>query len=619
MVTPNDLMTAALYYAELGYYVFPCSPSAKHPITQHGFKDATTDPAQIEQWWAQYPLANVGIATEGLLVIDIDGIDNSWPGEPEQAADLASAGAIALTPRDGRHYIFRRPDGKAWKCSTGKIAPGIDIRTDGGYIVVAPSKTKDGAYTWAPGLELDDPPERLPEPPAWLTLLLDNLPHKTSSFGSDGNTIPEGIRNDALTSLAGHMRRIGMTRAEIAAALRQINKDRCIPPLPQHEVEGIATSVAKYTPDQIATAMAEGHWDQLIRGQIPQLAPVSLADLITNYPDLRKPVIHGLLRQGETMNIIAAPKIGKSWLVTDLALSIATGRPWLETFETDPGNVLIIDNELHSETSAHRIPQVAAARRIDLAEVSQRVYVQNLRGHWQDIFSLGAYFRSLEAGRYRVVILDAMYRLMPRDADENDNGTMSSVYNAIDRYADLLGCCFVLIHHSTKGSQSGKAITDVGAGAGAQSRATDTHLILRPHEENDVVVLEAAVRSWPPVAPRCLRWTYPVWTVDDTLDPTSLRGERAKRRRKAEPTDEAEQPELTWDAHRFVAAFVTNTPKTRDVILAEANTAGLSDWKANRLLRRAETLGLIYRWTTGRNRPVAYATIAQSSEGDTMP
>jgi hypothetical protein len=615
----NDFLAVAFRYAELGYRVFPCAPGAKHPITQHGFKDATTNSAQIEQWWTQHPLANVAIATEGLLVIDIDGVDNPWPGDPERATDLAGAGAVAITPRGGRHYIFRRPEGKNWKCSTGKLAPGVDVRTNNGYIIVAPSKTKDGIYSWAPELELDDPPERLPEPPAWLVLLLDNLPHKTYSSESDGNTIPQGIRNDALTSLAGHMRRIGMTRAEIVVALRQINKDRCVPPLPQHEVEGIATSVAKYTPDQIATAMAEGHWDQLIRGQIPQLVPVSLANLITNYPDLRQPVIHGLLRQGETMNIIAAPKIGKSWLVTDLALAIATGRPWLDTFQTNSGHVLIIDNELHSETSAHRIPQVAVARGIDLTEVGERVFVQNLRGHWQDIFSLGAYFRSLEPGRYRVVILDAMYRLMPRDADENDNGTMSNIYNAIDRYADLLGCSFVLIHHSTKGSQFGKAITDVGAGAGAQSRATDTHLILRPHEENDVVVLEAAVRSWPPVTPRCLRWMYPVWTVDDTLDPTSLRGERTKRARKADPADEPKHPELTWDIERFVAAFVSDKPKTRDAILTEANTAGLSDWKANQLLRRAEARGLIHRWTTGRNRPAAYATIPQSNEDDNTP
>jgi len=101
-------------------------------------------------------------------------------------------------------------------------------------------------------------------------------------------------------------------------------------------------------------------------------------------------------------------------------------------------------------------------RQISLADVGQRVFVQNLRGHWQDIFSLGPYFRALEPGRFKVIILDAMYRFMPREMDENDNGTMANVYNAIDCYADLLGCCFVLIHHTSKGNQSGKAITDVG-------------------------------------------------------------------------------------------------------------------------------------------------------------
>jgi len=282
--------------------------------------------------------------------------------------------------------------------------------------------------------------------------------------------------------------------------------------------------------------------------------------------------------------------------------------------------VLIIDNELHGETSANRIPKVAAARQIGLGDVGGRVFVQNLRGHWQDIFSLGPYFRALEPGRFRVIILDAMYRFMPREMDENDNGTMANVYNAIDRYADLLGCCFVLIHHTSKGNQSGKAITDVGAGAGSQSRATDTHLILRPHEEDDVVVLEAAVRSWPPVLPRCLRWAFPVWTPADDLDPTLLRSERPRRARKAEAdADEAEQPEPTWDAERFAATFVTGKPKTRDAILAEANAVGLSDWKAERLLRRAEGLSLVHRWASGRNRPSAYANVPQPANEEADP
>ena len=54
---------------------------------------------------------------------------------------------------------------------------------------------------------------------------------------------------------------------------------------------------------------------------------------------------------------------------------------------------------------------------------------------------------------------------MPAGADENDNATMAGLYNALDCYADALGAAFVNIHHSSKGDQSGKAVTDVGAGA----------------------------------------------------------------------------------------------------------------------------------------------------------
>ena len=80
---PNNLYEAALRYAELGYRVFPCAPGNKNPLTEHGFHDATTDAEQIECWWEENPTANVGLATEGLLVVDVDGASNPWlPSNP---------------------------------------------------------------------------------------------------------------------------------------------------------------------------------------------------------------------------------------------------------------------------------------------------------------------------------------------------------------------------------------------------------------------------------------------------------------------------------------------------------------------------------------------------------
>src|SRR5262249_35017682 len=144
--------------------------------TDHGFHDATIDHDQIERWWAQHSTANVAIATEGLVVIDIDGDANAWPGgDSERMLDLA-AGPMGLTPSGGSHRLFRQPAGKGGRCTEGRLAPKVDTRADGGYIVAPPSVVEGGkAYRWAPGLELDDPPDRLPEPPPWLAQELDRL------------------------------------------------------------------------------------------------------------------------------------------------------------------------------------------------------------------------------------------------------------------------------------------------------------------------------------------------------------------------------------------------------------------------------------------------------------
>ena len=334
--------------------------------------------------------------------------------------------------------------------------------------------------------------------------------------------------------------------------------------------------------------------------------PKSLRQLVVAYPSLRPPVIEGLLREGETMNVISAPKIGKSWLVIDLALAVATGRPWLG-MDCVPGEVLILDNELHGETSANRVPKVAAARGIPFDDVADRVYVENMRGRLVDIFALGPYLRQFVPGRFKLVILDAFYRFLPMRTDENDNGTMANLYNYIDAYADHLKCSFVIIHHTSKGSQSLKEVTDVGAGAGAQSRATDTHLILRRHEEEDVAVMAAAVRSWPPLPSRCLRWAWPIWVLADDLDPAALRTEGG--RRSAKGSGEEESP--SYDAAGFAKRFLAEGPKSQARVLEEAESEGVSSRRVKRLLDLAVEEGLAFRWSVGPRKVPAYATVEQ--------
>jgi len=324
-----------------------------------------------------------------------------------------------------------------------------------------------------------------------------------------------------------------------------------------------------------------------------------LKGLIDNFDGLNTPVIHGLLREGETMNIIASPKMGKSWFVSALAISIASGLDWLG-LAVEQGRVLHIDNELHACTSAYRYGVLSEAMGLPQHLYSNNIDMVSLRGQLRDLYSMGSLFSQVAPGQYKLVIIDAFYRTLPRDTDENDNGAIANLYNRIDHYAAQLECAFVLIHHSSKGNQSGKAVTDVGAGAGSQSRAADTHLILRPHEEDGVVVLESAVRSWPPMAPRALVWHWPLFTPTDEVDTSALRG-AAKPKSKPKDVSLAD----------FVAQCIAvNDPCSKRSIHYEAGQRfGLSERQAYGMLDLAIERGLVARIRTGsqmryvKNRP----------------
>ena len=320
--------------------------------------------------------------------------------------------------------------------------------------------------------------------------------------------------------------------------------------------------------------------------------PIPLGTLKRRFPEMRPVLIDGFLRIGETMNIIAAPKTGKSWLVTQLAICVASGTEWFGHV-CKAGKVLLIDNELHEETSANRIPLVVEAmRKVDpsLPNVDDMIDVWNLRGKWKSIADLAAWLPKFKEAGYRMIVIDAFYRALPKDTDENDNGSIASIYNMIDTFAKKVGCSFVLIHHTSKGNQSQKSITDVGAGAGSQSRAADTHLILREHKDDGYLVLEAVVRSFPRQEPIVLQKAFPLMLPDYERNPEDLAG-------KAEPKAERTRTPYTemLEASCGVADLVDNKnplPKTEFVIQVR-EVMGLSARKAAAAVDKALREGRI--------------------------
>jgi hypothetical protein len=149
---PSEL-DAALEYARDGIPVFPTNPLDKKPLTPNGFKDATTNEVQVRAWWQKWPNAMVAAPTgsaSGMWALDLDidpakGVD----GAAAFRHLLAAHGEIpkilmTVTPRGGRHLIFSWDSKNAIRNSASKIAPGVDVRGEGGYVCLPPSRNANG-------------------------------------------------------------------------------------------------------------------------------------------------------------------------------------------------------------------------------------------------------------------------------------------------------------------------------------------------------------------------------------------------------------------------------------------------------------------------------------------
>ncbi len=260
----NQTLQAALEYLRRGWSVIPihsiqsgrctcgkldCDSQGKHPRILDWTNQGTTDEKTIRQWWQRWPEANIGILTgekSGLLVLDVDGTEGA-----DALAELeATHGPLpetieAITGSGGRHVLFKYPVGRSIP-NKARFQPGLDTRSNGGQFVAVPSLHLSGRrYAWDSEHHPDD--ITLADAPEWLLKLMETKPERHVAKPV-ADYIPEGERNATLTSLAGSMRRRGMSQEAIGAALWAENQARCVPPLERAEVDRIAGSVCQYAP-----------------------------------------------------------------------------------------------------------------------------------------------------------------------------------------------------------------------------------------------------------------------------------------------------------------------------------------------------------------------------------
>lgn len=140
---PVAMGSAALWYASIGWYVLPLKPGEKTPLTRHGLKDASIDPDTIREWFTRWPNANVGIRTGEISGFDVIDIDGPAGFKSIADADLPDVYGRVDTPNGAHLYIL--PTKKGNKVG---ILPGVDLRSESGYVVGSPSVVGGRSYAW---------------------------------------------------------------------------------------------------------------------------------------------------------------------------------------------------------------------------------------------------------------------------------------------------------------------------------------------------------------------------------------------------------------------------------------------------------------------------------------
>lgn len=417
--------TTDAYIAE-GWRVFPVITGGKTPA--------------VDGWQTFNPIGyefnghNVGLPTgegNGIVVLDVDAMHGGYESlaELEEQHGVLPETLRSITANGGAHYFFRHP-GKGPLGNGVAIygMPGVDVRGDGGYVVVPPSKLDaNRVYAWDEGSTKDVAPL-----PTWIA------EHKQKrvapSETQDDEHYPEGTRNDSLSRVAGSLRHFGTPQDVLERTLLELNEAKCNPPLSVDEVTAIARSVGRYK---------QGHLPK------PQPKPQSLSVSAATFVSMEVKAAKWLATEiwpEEAVGFVAGMgKSFKSFLALELGYSLATGADFLRKFPVpEARKVLLIQQE--SSLGAYQVRVANVARR--LGPTDNLSIVSNKHLSLESDTDIERIENEIARVRPALLILDPLASFL--HGDENSAQNMGEVVSTLRRLRDDYGCAICIVHHNRK-------------------------------------------------------------------------------------------------------------------------------------------------------------------------
>jgi len=549
-----DLETEAiLRLAARNWHLFPLKARGKQPLINNWPAQATTDRGDLATWAKSFPGCNWGVTTgpeSGVFVLDVDGEQGLAAVIDFQRSGRTLPRTLTAQTGKGSHAYFQWPVGLDLRNSASKLAPGLDIRAAGGYVVVPPSVHQSGT-----SYEFVDETVAVADAPEWLLQQLVSPSPAASTLSAVTGAIGEGQRNAKLATFAGAMRRTGMTEHEIEVALQEINNGRCIPPLPKAEVLQIAHSVSRYSPAQPEQALRR-----------PELLPLSQVQL-REVDWFWKPYF----AKGTLAMLSGDPGAGKTFVALAIAAAATAGEVPYTREPSEPANVLYLSIENSAEC--------VLRPRFD-ALGGDPTRLQLLKGSITgtgDVVERGAIWLSdqtllraaMEETKPVLVVVDPIQSYLGKDVDAHRSNETRPVLDGLARLAEEFRCCILLVRHLSK-SQTGRAIHR-GLGSIDLTGAVRTELLAGTaadgsHQRALVQIKNNLGQFGESLGYRIEEGTFR-WTGRSDLTAASLFA--------AEPGNN--EASSLGEAKEFLLEILQAGPRKENEVFPEARQAGISE------------------------------------------
>lgn len=504
----NSVLAQANEYIDQGWSILPVKPSEKRPYMtnwlQYQHTRATKEMA--DSWFTSLTGAGVGMVTgriSGVVVLDIESycsipIDELLRRYPTQM--------ISRTGTGGYHLFYLYPNGVSKIANRVGIFEGADIRADGGFIVLPPTRHPNGKlYEWVkkgplgvfPKALLDIQSQPKAQGDGWITEALRG--------------VSEGGRNDACARLAGYFFHKGLNADIVEALLTEWN-ERNDPPLPMREIRTTIKSIER------SCAVVDGQFtsveyedDTKTASKAPENSTFDLLrmrDYVKGYGGEGATwLVQDWLPDKSITFLVSPPESYKTWILLDLAVSISTGLPFLGQARINKtGPAMIIQQEDSHGGLTERLALIAEQKMgmaVSLGNEAWQIpcipdlpiYIHPSRMlRFDNDKVLKELEEQIKTIKPRVILIDPLYSTT--SGVDNYMADLANQMMILKTWRDKYGCSFVLAHHSKKnldpdstaredswGSQFLNAFLEAGWQVRRNQKLAPNEVVVRRHSK----------------------------------------------------------------------------------------------------------------------------------------